>query len=121
MSGLSPVFQNGMAGRSLSDTFARNVLFLSPALDSLAQAVSTEIDSTGIKMTKKTKNQSLGRARAAGQDEFYTQLSDIEQELKHYKKHFKNKVVYCNCDDPRVSNFFHYFAYNFEKLASKSS
>jgi hypothetical protein len=68
-------------------------------------------------MAKKTKNQSLGRARAAGQDEFYTQLSDIEHELKHYKKHFKNKVVYCNCDDPRVSNFFHYFSYNFEKLA----
>ncbi len=52
-------------------------------------------------------------------DEFYTQLSDIEKELKHYKKHFKNKVVYCNCDDPRVSNFFHYFSYNFEKLGLK--
>ena len=50
---------------------------------------------------------------------FYTQLSDIENELKHYKKHFKGKVVYCNCDDPRVSNFFHYFSYNFEKLGLK--
>jgi hypothetical protein len=67
-------------------------------------------------MKKKIKNQSLGKARDAKQDEFYTQLSDIEHELKHYKKHFRNKVVYCNCDDPRVSNFFHYFSYNFEHL-----
>lgn len=67
-------------------------------------------------MAKKIKNQSLGRARDAKQDEFYTQLPDIERELKHYKKHFKGKVVYCNCDDPRISNFFHYFSYNFEKL-----
>ena len=52
-------------------------------------------------------------------DEFYTQLSDIERELKHYRKHFKGKVVYCNCDDPRISNFFHYFSYNFEKLGLK--
>ena len=52
-------------------------------------------------------------------DEFYTQLPDIERELKHYRKHFKGKVVYCNCDDPRVSNFFHYFSYNFEKLGLK--
>ena len=55
----------------------------------------------------------------AKKDEFYTVLSDIEKELKHYKKHFKNKVVLCNCDDPRVSNFFHYFSYNFEKLGLK--
>lgn len=70
-------------------------------------------------MAKKVKNQSLGKARDAKLDEFYTQLSDIERELKHYKKHFKGKVVYCNCDDPRVSNFFHYFSYNFEKLGLK--
>lgn len=70
-------------------------------------------------MAKKVKNQSLGKARDAKQDEFYTQLSDIERELKHYKKHFKGKVVYCNCDDPRVSNFFHYFSYNFQKLGLK--
>ncbi len=70
-------------------------------------------------MTKKVKNQSLGKAREAKQDEFYTQLSDIENELKHYRNHFKSKVVYCNCDDPRVSNFFHYFSYNFEKLGLK--
>jgi hypothetical protein len=58
-------------------------------------------------------------ARTSKQDEFYTQLTDIEKELKHYKRHFKDKVVYCNCDDPRVSNFFHYFSYNFKKLGLK--
>ena len=61
-------------------------------------------------------NRNLHSANKAKQDEFYTQLSDIENELKHYKKHFKGKTVLCNCDDPRVSNFFHYFAYNFEHL-----
>jgi hypothetical protein len=66
-----------------------------------------------------TANSKLSEAKKAKKDEFYTQLSDIENELKHYKKHFKDKVVYCNCDDPRVSNFFHYFSYNFEKLGLK--
>ena len=70
-------------------------------------------------MAVDSKNSSLAKARDAKQDEFYTQLSDIEKELKHYKKHFKGKVVYCNCDDPRVSGFFHYFSYNFEKLGLK--
>ena len=70
-------------------------------------------------MALESKNSSLAKARDAKQDEFYTQLSDIEKELKHYKNHFKNKIVYCNCDDPRVSNFFHYFSYNFEKLGLK--
>jgi hypothetical protein len=70
-------------------------------------------------MASKTQNSNLHAARKAKGDEFYTQLPDIEQELKHYKKHFKGKVVYCNCDDPRVSNFFHYFSYNFEKLGLK--
>lgn len=61
----------------------------------------------------------LHQARESKKDEFYTQLVDIENELKHYKEHFKDKVVLCNCDDPRVSNFFHYFSYNFEKLGLK--
>lgn len=64
-------------------------------------------------------NSNLSAAKAAKQDEFYTQLSDIERELRHYRKHFKGKVVYLNCDDPRVSNFFHYFSYNFEQLGLK--
>lgn len=68
---------------------------------------------------KDRSNQNLHGARSAKVDEFYTRLPDIERELKHYKKHFKGKVVYCNCDDPRVSNFFHYFSYNFEKLGLK--
>jgi hypothetical protein len=67
----------------------------------------------------KSQNKNLHKAKHGKNDEFYTQLSDIERELKHYKHHFKDKVVYCNCDDPRVSNFFHYFSYNFDKLGLK--
>ena len=70
-------------------------------------------------MSTKSQNKNLTQAKKNKKDEFYTQLSDIERELKHYKKHFKGKVVYCNCDDPRVSNFFHYFSYNFERLGLK--
>lgn len=70
-------------------------------------------------IAEKTLNQTLHIAKSAKKDEFYTQLSDIESELKHYEKHFKDKVVFCNCDDPRNSNFFNYFAYNFEKLGLK--
>ena len=65
------------------------------------------------------KNKNLHKANKSKNDEFYTQLSDIEKELRHYKEHFKDKVVFCNCDDPRVSNFFHYFSYNFEQLGLK--
>ena len=64
-------------------------------------------------------NASLKTAMAAKQDEFYTQLTDIENELKYYQNHFKGKTVLCNCDDPSISNFFHYFSYNFEKLGLK--
>ena len=64
-------------------------------------------------------NTNLTQAKKAKKDEFYTQLSDIERELSHYKEHFKGKTVLCNCDDPRISNFFHYFAYNFEHLGLK--
>lgn len=61
----------------------------------------------------------LQKARNEKNDEFYTQLSDIENELRHYKDHFKDKTVLCNCDDPRFSNFFHYFSYKFEDLGLK--
>ena len=64
-------------------------------------------------------NKSLAAANKAKNDEFYTQLSDIENELKHYKKHFKGKTVFCNCDDPYESNFFKYFAINFNHLGLK--
>ena len=69
-----------------------------------------------ILMVKKASNKYLGKAKTAKNDEFYTQLTDIEKEMAHYKGYFKNKVVLCNCDDPRVSNFFYYFSYNFEYL-----
>jgi len=70
-------------------------------------------------VASKNLNRSLGDAKKAKEDEFYTELADIERELKHYRHHFKNTVVYCNCDDPRVSNFFHFFSYNFEKFGLK--
>jgi hypothetical protein len=70
-------------------------------------------------MPAKSKNSNLHQANKNKKDEFYTQLSDIERELEHYREHFKGKTVLCNCDDPRVSNFFHYFSYNFEYLGLK--
>lgn len=66
-----------------------------------------------------SNNSNLHKARKAKNDEFYTQLSDIENELRHYRDHFKGKVVYCNCDDARESNFFRYFSINFEFLGLK--
>ena len=59
-------------------------------------------------------NKNLNKAKEAKKDEFYTRLEDINNELKHYREHFRGKTVLCNCDDPRVSNFFAYFAYNFD-------
>lgn len=64
-------------------------------------------------------NEILSKAKTAKEDEFYTQLSDIERELRHYKDFFKGKVVLCNCDDPFESNFFKYFAMNFNSLELK--
>lgn len=61
----------------------------------------------------------IDKAKAAKKDEFYTQLEDINNELRHYRDFFRGKIVLCNCDDPRVSNFFTYFAYNFEFLGLK--
>ncbi len=69
--------------------------------------------------SKSGKQVSLAAAKGAKFDEFYTQLGDIEKEMRHYRKHFSGKVVYLNCDDPRESDFFHYFSYNFEKLGLK--
>ena len=63
--------------------------------------------------------QALDVAKKNKKDEFYTQLDDIARELRHYEKHFRDKVVYCNCDDPKVSNFFHYFSHSFEGLGLK--
>jgi hypothetical protein len=65
---------------------------------------------------KKSLNKNLHKANKAKNDEFYTQLTDIEKELKNYKEHLKGKVVFCNCDDPEESHFFRYFAMNFDHL-----
>jgi hypothetical protein len=70
-------------------------------------------------MSTKSLNKNLHRASAAKNDEFYTQLRDIENELKHYKEQFRGKVVFLNCDDPYESNFFKYFASNFNHLGLK--
>lgn len=70
-------------------------------------------------MTSKSSNSNLHRAAKVKNDEFYTRLVDIEKELKHYKDQFRDKVVYCNCDDPFESNFFKYFAGNFNALELK--
>ena len=70
-------------------------------------------------MANKSLNSNFHKASKAKKDEFYTQLIDIEKELKHYKEQFRGKVVYCNCDDPFESNFFKYFAANFNALGLK--
>ena len=70
-----------------------------------------------IKQNKKNSN--LHKARKDKNDEFYTQLSDIENEVKHYKSYFKDKIVYCNCDDYEKSSFFEYFSINFKMLGLK--
>jgi len=67
----------------------------------------------------KAGNTQLGNAKKAKKDEFYTQLEDINNELRHYTHHFAGKVVFCNCDDPYESNFFKYFAANFNALKLK--
>lgn len=67
----------------------------------------------------KSKNDNLHKAKDNKQDEFYTRLEDIENELRHYKEHFKGKIVLCNCDDPFESNFVKYFILNFEVLGLK--
>ena len=70
-------------------------------------------------MSRNVNRSFLKEAKNNKNDEFYTQLSDIERELTHYKSHFKGKVVYCNCDDARISNFFKYFTLNFKALGLK--
>ena len=72
-------------------------------------------------MVRKATNGLLQKAKKQKNDEFYTQLADIESELRHYKSHFKDKVVYCNCDDPRTSNFFRYFVSHFKELGIKKA
>jgi ribosome-binding ATPase YchF (GTP1/OBG family) len=70
-------------------------------------------------MKTKSSNRNLHKASQAKKDEFYTQLTDIENELKHYKNQFRGKVVFCNCDDPKESNFVKYFSNNFKNFGLK--
>ncbi len=64
-------------------------------------------------------NDNVHASKANKTDEFYTQLSLVENELKHYRPHFEGKTVLCNCDDPYESNFFKFFAMNFNTLKLK--
>lgn len=64
-------------------------------------------------------NANLHKAKDAKNDEFYTQLTDVSKELMHYKQHFKDKIVLCNCDDPTWSAFWEYFHLNFSALGLK--
>lgn len=78
--------------------------------------LNVEIENTSRKANSSMAKRNIDKAKEAKKDEFYTQLDDINNELKHYREHFRGKTVLCNCDDPRISNFFTYFAYNFEFL-----
>ena len=64
-------------------------------------------------------NENLHKAKEAKNDEFYTQLNDVSEELRHYKEHFKDKIIFCNCDDPTWSAFWRYFHLNFDHLGLK--
>src|ERR1700726_4815302 len=79
--------------------------------------------SSGLTPESKPMNRNLSAAKAAKQDEFYTQYVDIQKEVEAYLEFdpdtFRNKIIYCNCDDPFESNFFKYFAANFNKLELK--
>lgn len=66
-------------------------------------------------------NSNLHMSKAGKTDEFYTQLSTIEEELRHYRKYFKGKTVLCNCDDPYESNFFKYFAFELQCSRTKKA
>lgn len=87
-----------------------------PIKESHSLSVEGDIDYSKI---KEPKNLKLTRARKAKNDEFYTRLCDVENELRHYSKHFKDKVVLCNCDDPTWSAFWKYFHINFKILGLK--
>ena len=76
-------------------------------------------DGVDYSKIKEPKNLKLTRARKAKNDEFYTRLCDVENELGHYREHFKDKIVLCNCDDPTWSAFWKYFHMNFSVLGIK--
>lgn len=65
------------------------------------------------------QNAYLNKAKSRKDDECYTRMSDIEMEMRHYRRHFKNKVIYCNCDDPRESKFYQHFKQKFDVYGLK--
>lgn len=83
------------------------------------QARASTADRSGPSASPSGRGRELSAARSAKNDEFYTQLTDIENELQHYTEHFRGKTVLCNCDDPFESNFFRYFVLNFDLLGLK--
>lgn len=87
-----------------------------PTKETDGLSVEDNIDYSKI---KEPKNLKLTRARKAKNDEFYTRLCDVENELGHYREHFKDKIVLCNCDDPTWSAFWKYFHINFKILGLK--
>lgn len=84
-----------------------------------SKKVSKKIKNKNQKIDSVKSNRNLHKASKEKNDEFYTRLPDIENELKNYKDHFKDKIVFCNCDDPEWSNFWHYFKLNFKHLQLK--
>lgn len=92
---------------------------MTPTAEGPAGETPDESRSGGVGDVTAKTNSWLTAAKANKQDEFYTQLSDIENELRHFRRHFKGKVVLCNCDDPFESDFFKYFVINFRRLGLK--
>lgn len=103
-----------MISRTFSDTSTTNRQY--PPLNLKPQPINESSTLMTINPPIHKKRNLLGEAQGKKRDEFYTQLRDIEKELILYKEHFRNKVVYCNCDDPLWSNFFLFFVLNFNSL-----
>jgi len=82
--------------------------------EKIAERFAKKMAMKKLLQSKKSLNKNLHKAKINKKDEFYTQLTDIEKELGHYRDHFKNKIIFCNCDDPEESDFWNYFAINFE-------
>ena len=72
-----------------------------------------------MSVLKMSDKKNLEKAKKNKNDEFFTRLPDIERELRHYKEHFKDKIIFCNCDDPEDSNFWKFFSLNFDFLGLK--
>ena len=104
---------------AIRDSPARHPIRYNTVLKVMSYSDLNFVSFQGTTTKSMALNRNLNQAKLGKNDEFYTQLSDIENELCHYKAHFKGKTVYCNCDDPRVSHFFRYFSHNFAHLGLK--